>query len=398
MKFTQEPFPLYKRCEKDGQKHRCATYPKCPCDWYDRRMKDGRRKWTHLPETAYNKDAAYTLALKKRLDGTLIEEGIKKAPAKALPLLSVYIEETYLTADEVTKQATFETKVKPHLAAFVAHIGDRPLDQVTEAHVESYRQLLAKQPSQKKRDGGALSRNTVQRYYNCIAGLFSYAEEKIPGFVNPCAKLHEYKEDPAERVLWQPDQLWLIEELGALYRLPLKVGRLCGCRRTEALMLTKHDLSPKGFRFPGTRTGWIALQRKKKGGGKTKQRIPIALPIINELRAQLKTPFQLHVFGDPPPNPARWTVELGRELRRLGEEHEVDVRGLCMHATRHTATTLMQDEPGVSAKNAQGMGGWTSTRMVETYSRPSEAGMLIAAAALARTYKPVKPKARRKRA
>ena len=389
---------LIRRCAKGRAELRCDTWPKCGCNYYYREQADGKRAWVCVEKSAHlSETKAHELAVAQRHEGRKQDLGLAPKPKVALPLLSVYVERTYLTTDEATKQATFETKLKPNLAEFVAHVKDRPLDEVSEIHLESYRQMLLKLPS--KKTGGTLSRNTVQRRFNSVRGLFAYAEAKIDGFVNPCAKLDVYSETPAERVLWGQDQLWLIEKLPPRFKLPLKVGRLCGCRRTEALTLTKHDLSPKGFAFPGTspKCGWIKLQRLKKGGGQGKERIPIALTIVNELRALLASPFQLHVFGDPPPEPNCWSSQLTRKLRKLGEEYEVDVRGLSMHGTRHTATTLMQDAPGVSAKNAQSMGGWTTGRMVETYSHPAEAGMLAAATALARTYKPVAPKAKARR-
>ena len=71
--------------------------------------------------------------------------------------------------------------------------------------------------------------------------------------------------------------------------------------------------------------------------------------------------------------PDAWSSKLTRYLRRRGRTYHVDTRGLSMHGTRHTATTTMQDLPGVSAQTARVMGGWTTTRMVETYSRPAEA-------------------------
>lgn len=383
-----------RRCDKGREDLRCAEWPKCGCNYYYREQVKGKRAWVCVEKSGYLAETkAHALAVAQRHEERKIDLGLAPKPKVALPLLSIYIEETYLTADVATKQATFATKLKPNLAEFLAVVKDRPLDEVTEDHVEKYRQHLLTLPS--KKTGGTLNRNTVQRRFNSVAGLFAYAAEKIEGFTNPCAKLDEYKQDPAERVLWHPDQLWLIEALAPRFKLPLKIGRLCGCRRAEALALTKHDLSPKGFYFRGTapRLGWVALQRKKKGGGRVKERIPIALTIVNQLRALLQSPFQLHVFGDPPPNPDAWSSQLRRQLDALGAEHQIDVRGLCMHGTRHTATTLMQDAPGVSSKTAQQMGGWTTPRMVETYSHPAEAALIAAAAGLARSYKPIKPKA-----
>jgi integrase len=185
-----------------------------------------------------------------------------------------------------------------------------------------------------------------------------------------------------------------IDALPPAFGLPLTIGFLCGCRRAEALALTRHDLSPKGYHFPGSspRLGWIALQRKKQRVGMVKVRIPIALRLVEQLRALLMSPFQEHVFGDPPPSPDVWSSLLTRQLRRLGLDYGVDTRGLCMHGTRHTATTTMQDLPGVSTQTAKLMGGWTTTRMVESYSSPAEASLQVAAMGLAKNFRPRKPK------
>jgi len=387
----KEPFVLYKRCEKDGRASRCETHPACDCDWYDRpSLPDGRRPWVRLPHTAASKALAYKLAQKKRQDEALIAEGLKKRPKPPAPLLSAYIT-TYQQSPDAVAQKTKKKRDK-NLADFLAHVKDRPIDQVIDVMIDDWRTALLARHS--KKTGGTWSRNTAQRVYNSVKGLFTYAAEHLEEFDSPCDALKDWSEDPAERVLWQPDQLWLIDELPDLFRLPLKIGMLCGCRRAEALQLTKHDLSPKGFTFPSSKPalGWIALQRKKKRVGLVKARIPIALSLVRELHKQLKSPFQLCVFGDPPPDADGWSSQLTRQVRALGDEYGIDTTGLCMHGTRHTATTTMQDAPGVSTGTAKNMGGWTTTRMVETYSSPAEASMQLAAAALANHWKPVRPK------
>jgi integrase len=136
------------------------------------------------------------------------------------------------------------------------------------------------------------------------------------------------------------------------YGLPLRVGLLSTARRSEVLTLTKHALSPKGFSYPNVspKVGWIEVQRKKKRAGMVKERIPLVASLVDELRAQLKSPFQVHVFGDPPPDPGAWSSLLTRELRHIGEQYDVDTAGLCMHGTRHTAATTLEAAPGVGTR------------------------------------------------
>lgn len=386
----KEPFRLYRQCERKA--HRCATWPACACDWYDRPTHpDGRRPWVRLPATATSKELAYRLAQKYRQDAVQIAAGLRAAPRPAAPLLSAAIRR-YSATPAIEAQAT-RAKLRGNLAAFLAAIGDRPLDQITPAQIDGWRAGLLLRRS--KKTGGTWSRNTAQRVFNSVKGFWTWAVAALDGLeTNPCAALPDWRADPAPRRLWQPDEQWLIDALPPAFGLPLKVGFLCGCRRSEALALTKHDLSPKGFTFPGStpKLGWIALQRKKQRAGRVKVRIPIALSILEQLRGLLKSPFQEHVFGDPPPAPDAWSSLLTRHIRRLGVAYALDTRGLCMHGTRHTATTTMQDLPGVSAQTARNMGGWTTTRMVETYSSPAEASLQVAAMGLATRWKPQRPK------
>jgi integrase len=386
---VKEPFRLYRACDRKAR--RCASWPACACDWYDRPTRpDGRRPWVHLPHTATSKELAYRLAIKGRQDAQQIAAGLLAPPVAPAPRLGAAIR-AYVASPAVQAQAT-RGKVAKNLAGFLAAVGDRPLDAITPAQIDAWRAGLLRRRS--KKTGGTWSRNTVQRVCNSVRGFFTYAVAELALTVNPCATLEPWSADPAPRRLWAPDEQWLIEALPPRFGLPLTIGLLCGCRRAEALALTKHDLSPKGFVFPGSRPklGWIAIQRKKQRGARVKVRIPLALALVEALRALLTSPFQEHVFGDPPPAPDTWSSQLTRQIRALGAAYAVDTRGLSMHGTRHTATTTMQDLPGVSAQTARTMGGWTTTRMVETYSRPAEASMQVAAMGLARAWQPKRPK------
>jgi integrase len=347
---------------------------------------DGRPKWIHLPNTAHNKPLAVKLAEKKRLDKTLEDEGLKAKPKKPAPMLSRYIATYTTTTDVIAGRKTMD-KLTANLADFLAHVGDRPLDQVSEQMVDDWRKALLKRRS--KMTKGTWSPNTAQRVYNSVKGLFSYAVKHVDDFsANPCAKLADLSDNPAERRQWTPGDLWILDELDPLYELPLRVGLCSTIRRTEALTLTRHSLSPKGFAYDGItpKVGWIEVQRLKKKVGMVKDRIPVAVDLIERLRKQLKSPFQRCIFGDPAPTPGAWSSMLTKELRHIGEQYGVDTKGLCMHGTRHSAASTLDTVPGVGARTTQRMGGWSNLSQVQRYSGRADASMLVAAVGLAKAW------------
>jgi integrase len=202
-------------------------------------------------------------------------------------------------------------------------------------------------------------------------------------------------------VLWRPEHDWLIEQLDEpLYRLPALIARKAGPRRTEILTLTKHDLSEKGWSYPGVtpKLGHILVRRQKKRDPATpRDTLPIEYAIVQACWKLFKgrPAGHQHVFGnaaDVPPDPDGWSSQFSRRVSALGEQHGIDARGVCLHSGRHTATGKMQEHEGVNAHTAKRMGGWGTVAQVETYTRVPDASMKIAAAALARTYKPKAPR------
>src|SRR4029453_15136025 len=124
-----ERMKLRRRCDKGRPDLRCETWPKCGCNYYYREQVQGRRTWVCVEQSAYLAETkAHTLAIAQRHETRKQDLGLAPKPTPPLPLLSRYIEQTYLTTDEATRQATFATKLKPNLAKFVAHVGDRPLN------------------------------------------------------------------------------------------------------------------------------------------------------------------------------------------------------------------------------------------------------------------------------
>jgi len=384
-----EPFNLYKRCEKDGKAHRCAKHPQCDCDWYDRVHRDGRRVWVHLPETAHNKPLAYRLAQKKRQDAVEIKEGLKMPEKDPAPLLGVVIKRYLAASVDSTKG-----KLTSTLEHFRDHIGaNTPIDAITSTDIDGWRAVLLKLPS--KKTGGTWSKNSVQRRYNGVKGLFSHlANPKRPDrelTVNPCEALDDWAEAPAPRRLWTSDLHWLINELPDIYRLPLTVGEHCIARRTEILTLLTKQLSPKGVvvtTVGKVKMGTIAFARQKQDGAVTADPQLVPLWVVNALWGQVRTAFQRHVFGDPPPEPDAWSSLLTRQLRALGEKHEIDTRGLSMHGTRHATATVVQATPGGGAETTRQMGGWKDLRQVQTYSDPGAGGKAVGALALHKAWRP----------
>jgi len=104
-----------------------------------------------LPNTAHNKPLALTLARKKYTDKTLEDEGLKAKPKKPAPMLGKYITTYTTTTDVVAGRKTMD-KLTVNLADFLTHVGDRPLDQVTEQMVDDWRKALLKHRS--KMTGG----------------------------------------------------------------------------------------------------------------------------------------------------------------------------------------------------------------------------------------------------
>jgi hypothetical protein len=393
---VKEPFALYRWCHKNATK--CATWPRCGCDWYDNPTVtiDGVRKriWFHCEHTATNKDLAYKLALANRQKYVRIAGQLEAPEREPAPRLSKYIDQIAPASTDAGRK-----KTRKNLLDFLAFVKDRSLDDITGSQINAWREQLLRRRS--KKTGGTWSKNTVQRVYNSVKGLFSQADrdDDLAGTrytSNPCAKLEDWSETPAVRRAWPREADWIIEALDAYFRLPLKIMRLTGCRRTEALTRTKHDLSEIGYAIPGfsPKMGWIAIPRQKKQTAQPEDRLPIPVAFVKELRAQLKHPFQQHLFGDPPPDGDTWSSQLTRAMKTLGVQHQVDTSGLCAHAIRHGVITGVQDD-GASAMVAQKIGGWSGSsapQMVQRYSRVNDKSLLVAAASIAQSYRPKRRK------
>lgn len=392
----KEPFKLYRWCHKNGTK--CATWPECACDWYDHPtlVIDGipMRRWVHLPHTATTKQLAYRLALANRQKHARIAGGLEAPVKPPAPRLSQYIE---TVAPASTAQG--RRKTRKNLLDFLAFTGDQPLDAVSSAVIGAWREALSTRYS--KKTGSTWSQNTVQRVYNSVKGLFSHADADTDladtrYTTNPCAALADLSETPATRRAWPREQDWIIEQLDEYFRLPLMIIRYTGCRRNEALNRTKSDLSEADFALPGfsPKMGWIAIPRQKKTSAQPEDRLPIPRTFVKELRRQLKHPFQQHLFGDPPPNGDTWSSLLTRALRKIGDEYQVDTRGLCAHGIRHGVITGVQDD-GAPAMVAQKIGGWSDAsgpQMVRRYSRVNDKSLLAAAASIAASFQPTRRK------
>jgi len=141
------------------------------------------------------------------------------------------------------------------------------------------------------------------------------------------------------------------------YALMCRVTLECLPRLAEVLGLTRADVGPD----------WIA--RRLKGG--TRLRVGITPVLAADLRAELKTLTQVHIFGDPPPRSEATSSYFTRLFRGLG------MLGVSHHVMRHTGVTLMLDE-GRNPQVIQRLAGWTSLRMLERYGHVRDAEMVKA--------------------
>jgi integrase len=289
---------------------------------------------------------------------SLIEQragfGIKKTPR-----LSTHIAD-YLKFAAEDHPATAETKDRRVLDAFLAAVGDKRLDQLSPFDGERWRTQRAQVVSRGKR---RLSRATINRELNVVLGCVSKAVEWKRLARSPFAELKPWNTDEIPIRTLSAEQRAII-----LQRFPRELALICRVtleallRLSEVLGLTRDDLKPEG------------LQRRLKGG--TVKTISVTPTLLADLRACLRTPTQIHVFGDPPPGQAVISVRFTRAFRAFG------LHGVSHHTMRHTGVTDMLED-GVSPRAIQELAGWTSLRMLERYGHVRDAEMQRAVAGTA---------------
>ena len=328
---------LYKRCacpDPDA----CRAHP-----WYLKFKYQGAT----IRESTEQISKAKAALVEIKRHAAVIDRGtgIAKAPA---PRLSVHVAR-YLEHAIGHHPATASTKDARILPTLQAVIGDKRLDAITPFDIDRWRSARLKVISK----GRPLSRSTVNRELNVIRGLFTRAVEWQLLEASPLEGIAPWKVDGTRvRTLTLAERGIVLTQLDPLHAMLCRVTLEALLRLSEVLLLRREDL------------GAASIQRRLKGGRVST--IPVTPALVADLRAWLKTPEQVHVFGDPPPDPNAVSSQLTRDARAHG------LRGISHHTMRHTGVTDMLAD-GISPIAIQEYAGWTSLRMLERYGHLRDA-------------------------
>ena len=320
---------LYKRC---GCKGTCRhTW------WYRFRFKGRERK--RSTHTA-NKALASQVAAKCRADA-FTGEDILRAPA---PRLSAHVE---VYTEWTQARNSTGGKDPDVLARFLAAVGDKRLDQVTAFDVEKWKTRRAKQ----------VKKSTVNRELNIVRGCFSRAVEWDLLSKSPLARVKAFRVDNTRlRVLSGGEVETFITQAPSDLALMARVTLEALLRLSEVLNLKRCDV----------KDDHLVLV-------KTKNNKVLKVPITPALRQALLNRVHRggYVFGEDryegrPAKQAAVTHGFRRTMKRLG------IKDASHHTLRHTGASVMLAE-GASIRAVQEIGGWTSLRMLERYTHPTDA-------------------------
>ena len=321
---------LYKRCRcKGGCKHPW---------WYRFRFKGRERRGSTY--TA-NKTLASQVAAKRRTETLTGDQDIRRAPA---PRLSAHVE---VYAEWTQARNRTGGKDPDVLARFLTVVGDKRLDKVTAFDVEKWKTRRAKQ----------VKKSTVNRELNIVRGCFSRAVDWELLSKSPLAPVKSFRVDNTRLRVLSPSEVETFltgapEDLVLMARVTLE-GLL---RVSEVLNLKRCDV----------KDDYLVLI-------KTKNNNVLRVPVTYELRRDLLA--RVHrsgfVFGQDrydgrPATRAAVTHAFRRTMKRLG------IIDASHHTLRHTGASVMLAE-GVSLRAVQEIGGWTSLRMLERYTHPTDA-------------------------
>ena len=321
---------LYKRCGcKGGCKHPW---------WYRFRFKARERRGSTY--TA-NKTLASQVAAKRRTETLTGDQDIRRTPA---PRLSAHVEG--YTEWTQARNST-GTKDPDVLARFLAVVGDKRLDKVTAFDVETWKTRRARQ----------VKKSTVNRELNIVRGCFSRAVEWSLTGKSPLATVRSFRVENTRLRVLSPEEIEVFltqapSDLVLMARVTLE-GLL---RISEVLNLTTADI----------KNDYLVLT-------KTKTNKVLKVPVTSELRRDLlrRAHRSGYVFGEDryEGDPAKRTAithAFRRTMKRLG------IKGASHHTLRHTGASVMLAE-GASIRAVQEIGGWTSLRMLERYTHPTDA-------------------------
>ena len=321
---------LYKRCGCQGT---------CKHPWWYRFRFKGRefRGSTHTA----NQTLANQVAAKRRVDLLTGDQGIGRTRP---PKLSVHIE-----AYTEWTQARNRTSGKDPdvLGRFLAAVGDKRLDKVTAFDVEKWKTQRAK----------GVKKSTVNRELNIVRGCFSRAVEWDLLSKSPLTRVKSFRvENTRLRVLSAAEvETFLTGASGDLV-LMARVTLEALLRVSEVLNLRTSDIKGDHLVLPNTK------------GNKV-----LKVPVTAQLRRDLVTRAHRSgfVFGQDryegrPAKQAAVTHAFRRTMKRLG------IKDASHHTLRHTGASVMLAE-GASIRAVQEIGGWTSLRMLERYTHPTDA-------------------------
>ena len=326
---------LYKRCRCTG---RCA-HPW----WY--RFRCNGREVRGSTRTA-NRTLAGQISARRQvalLAGR--QEFMRGAPIQLSGHIRAYTEWTGARNQTAGKDPRV-------LAGFLGAVGDQRLEQGTTFDVEQWKTLRTKQ----------VKKATVNRELNIVRGCFSRAVEWGRLSKSPVTGVKPFRVDNTRLRVLSPDEIRRVltdarEDLALIARVTLE-GLL---RLSEVLNLMTSDVKKDHLVVIHTKNNKV-------------RHVPIsrALHVVLVTRAHRSG----YVFGETryggrPAKQAAMTHAFRRLMRRLG------IKNASHHTLRHTGASAML-AAGISVRVVQEIGGWTSLRMLERYTHPTDAEKLRA--------------------
>ena len=321
---------IYKRCGCEGT---------CKHPWWYRFRFNGR-EFRGSTRTA-NKNLAGQVSATRRVDALAGQHETRTGPP---PKLSVHVQ-----AYTEWTQARNRTGGKDPdvLARFLAAVGDKRLDKVSTFDVEKWKTRRAKQ----------VKKATVNRELNIVRGCFSRAVEWDLLSKSPLARVKPFRVDNTRVRVLLPEEIGTFltgapEDLALMARVTL-----------EGLLRISETL---GLRTVDIKSDHLVLTRTKSN--KVRK-----VPITSALRQDLlrRAHRSGYVFGEDrygghPATQGAATHAFRRMMARLGIENASH------HTLRHTGASGML-AGGASVRAVQEIGGWTSLRMLERYTHPTDA-------------------------
>lgn len=266
-------------------------------------------------------------------------------------------------------------------AAILPTFGDRPLDTITTADVERFRDSLL--------DGRAPA--TVNRYRALLSGMFKRALRLGLVAVNPVRGVPQFREAGQRLAYLTPEEEAVIRDaLPERLRPAFTVSVNTGLRWSEQAGLRWRDVD--------VLTGVLTVPLSKNG---TTHRVPINSAVRSVLvdlaarRQRMDDPGEM-LFRDSYRQTARLferAIERAQAALRDAGKDASRLVGYTWHGNRHTfASRLVM--AGVDPRTVQVLGGWKTLSMVARYTHLSADHLHAAVERLVVT--PAQPESSRK--